>query len=51
MAFMALLCLLLLRPGLAALTTSPLEEVGEKLRVSGGTAVSESSAQDLCRVH
>lgn len=44
MVFMTLLRLLLLRPGLAALMTSPLEEVGGKLRVNGSPAVSDSSA-------
>lgn len=44
MVFMTLLRLLLLRPGLAALMTSPLEEVGRKLRVNGSPAVSDSSA-------
>lgn len=44
MVFMTLLRLLLLQPGLAALMTSPLEEVGGKLRVNGSPAVSDSSA-------
>lgn len=44
MVFMTLLRLLLLRPGLAALMASPLEEVGGKLRVNGSPAVSDSSA-------
>lgn len=44
MVFRTLLRLLLLQPGLAALMTSPLEEVGGKLRVNGSPAVSDSSA-------
>lgn len=51
MFFTTLLCLLLLRPGVAALMTSPLDEVGGKLRVNRSAAVSDSTALDFCKVH
>ncbi|XP_034068491.1 A disintegrin and metalloproteinase with thrombospondin motifs 13 isoform X2 [Gymnodraco acuticeps] len=45
MFFTTLLCLLLLWPGFAALMTSPLEEVGGKLRVNRSTALSHHSSK------
>lgn len=44
MVFMTLLRLLLLWSGLAALMSSPLEEVGGEPRINGSSAVWDSSA-------
>eukprot|EP00064_Thunnus_orientalis_P006589 superscaffoldBa00000692_g6607 len=47
MGFMTLLCLLLLRPGFAALMRSPLDEVGGKLRVNRSTALFHHSYSQM----
>ncbi|KAM6945168.1 A disintegrin and metalloproteinase with thrombospondin motifs 13 isoform 2-T2 [Lycodopsis pacificus] len=49
MFFTSVLCLLSLWPGLAALMSSPLDEVGGKLWVNRSTAVSDSTARDFCK--
>ncbi|XP_042278248.1 A disintegrin and metalloproteinase with thrombospondin motifs 13 [Thunnus maccoyii] len=47
MGFMTLFCLLLLRPGFAALMRSPLDEVGGKLRVNRSTALFHHSYSQM----